>query len=267
MDEGIEAESSPRRFTSRTLAGLLALVTPSLPTAAARAEGVAPPVFVSVDKLVRSLESVASEQERLPFVRAEFAELVRTHGLLDSADVYRAYVRVRMIFEAAREGGTWRIRWRVTDREPRSDEIWREWRALRSIPPEREPTATAECDELAALFSFLVRKLGVPETGLFWSTRDHAIAVWTAPGTSKKPVRIPVPTSQVGLDEAETIGTKEVDPWKQKTIYPYSRKDVDDQVTLPGRIATFLVAAARATAVPRAELDAARNIRVNSFPP
>src|SRR5262245_6974100 len=82
----------------------------------------APPVFegrewVTLDELVTELDRVAEVVARSPAVRADYQVLLREHGLDDSAELWSEYVRVRMIFEAARDGGFWGLRWAITNRE------------------------------------------------------------------------------------------------------------------------------------------------------
>ena len=100
----------------------------------------------------------------------------------------------------------------------------------------------AECDELSALFAFLVRRLGVKQVGLFWPVWNHVVAVWTIADD----VRIVVPTSQIFIGADESLGTDAFDPWKQKTIYAYGRRDVKPQHRINAALARFFVQQARA---------------------
>jgi hypothetical protein len=47
------------------------------------------------------------------------------------------------------------------------------------------------------------------------------------------PIRIVIPTSQIFLTDADTFDTRKFDPWRQKTIYVYTRRDVPDSFVLP----------------------------------
>jgi hypothetical protein len=212
---------------------------------------------------VAALERVAAGLEREPAVRDDFDALRRAHGLADDADAYREYVRVRLVFESARDGGLWGLRWAITDREPTSAAVWSQWAAA-GAPPEAgdRPTATAECDELSALFAFLARRLGVARVGIFWPTRDHAVAVWTARGPRGEPVRVVVPTSQIYLGEADGLGTMAFDPRRQKVIHDYARRDVRDAAPLPAPLARWFVRRAwEGARLPQAALQRARNER------
>ena len=66
-----------------------------------------------------------------------------------------------------------------------------EWRPTTEDLDPDAPSATAECDELSALFAFFTHRLGVDDVGLFWPTGNHVVAVWTVEG-SEGPVRIVV---------------------------------------------------------------------------
>jgi hypothetical protein len=50
-----------------------------------------------------------------------------------------------------------------------------------------------------------------------------------------------VPTSQIFLEETDSFDTKKFDPWHQKTIYEYTRRDVPDTFELPKPLADFFL--------------------------
>src|SRR5437762_1324020 len=134
---------------------------------------------VGVAELFAELRGVAHELEQADAVRRDFAQLAQSHGLARTPDAYREYVRVRLAFETTRDAGLWDLRWTITNREPRSDAIWAQWSA--APPPSGiAPTASAECDELSALFAVVARGLGVRHAGLLWPAPNHTVAVWTA---------------------------------------------------------------------------------------
>jgi hypothetical protein len=54
-------------------------------------------------------------------------------------------------------------------------------------------------------------------------------------------VRVVVPTSQIFLDAADSFDTRKFDPWHQKSIYEYHRRDVPDSFELPQPLADFFV--------------------------
>lgn len=211
---------------------------------------------VRVDALVAALEAIAVGLQDAPALHDDYAAWTEAHGLTPSDRLWRDWVCVRLVFECVRDGGLWQLRWAITNREPRSDEIWSQWTKHTAVLPD-VATATAECDELSALFAVLVRRLGVQDVGLFWPQWNHVVAVWTIDG-----VRIVVPTSQIFLDDDASLGTTQFDPWKQKTIYEYRRKDVRDDATLPGDLARFFVERAwTELRRPQSELQQARNAR------
>jgi hypothetical protein len=111
-----------------------------------------------------------------------------------------------------------------------------------------------------------VRRLGVENVGLFWPVWNHVVAVWTVTDRHGKPVRIVVPTSQIFLDQDASLGTRGFDPWKQKTIYEYRRRDAKPELVLPAALARFFVERSWAAAhLPQSELQRARNDRSSTL--
>lgn len=193
--------------------------------------------------LVAELAAVADAMEEDPTVQAGFDAFVQDRGLVPTASLRRDFTRVKLAFEATRDGGWWHLRWDITNRAPNSENIWAQWRSgPRLFDDHGEPraTATAECDELSALFAFLGRKLGVGRLGLFWPEWNHVVAVWSVM-QGETTHRIVVPTSQIFLDADASLGTKGFNPWKQKTIYTYRRKDVSDRSSLPISLAKAFI--------------------------
>ena len=62
--------------------------------------------------------------------------------------------------------------------------------------------------------------------GLFWPFPNHTVAVWVLHPVEGPVVRVVVPTSQIFLGVTDTLNTRTFDPWHQKTIYEYTRRDV-----------------------------------------
>ncbi|WNO10796.1 hypothetical protein [Teredinibacter sp. KSP-S5-2] len=202
--------------------------------------------YVTYSELISSLENIIkNEIETSEVIKAEFVALQQSHGIAGSERVYREFVRVRTIFEATRDSGLWQLRWGITDKEPNSDSIWHQWDALVGNSfwekESLQPTAIAECDELSALFAFISSSLGVKNVGLFWPTWNHTVAVWTTENEQGEPVRIVIPTSQVFISANATLGTKEFDPYKQKTIYRYHRQDVKKDHKIPVSLARMMI--------------------------
>lgn len=219
---------------------------------------------VPLSGLVAELERVAEELEEVPAVREDYAAFLATHGLADDEALYHDYVRVRLVFESTRDGGLWHLRWDITNESPNSEQIWRQWK--RAKVPEGAaamPTAFAECDELSALFAFLVYRLGVRHVGLYWPQWNHVVAVWTVRSPDDaEPVRVVVPTSQIFLTDEDSLGTKGFDPWSQRTIYEYRRRDVKTTHAIDAELARFFVTQARRYAgLPQLELQRLRNAR------
>lgn len=204
---------------------------------------------VQWEEVVEVLDDLAFALEQVPVLRRDYEALLEEHGLLDTDALFSDYVRVRLAFEATRDGGWWHLRWTITNRAPRSDEIWNQWRDF-EVPEDGLPRASAdaECDELSALFAVVARDLGVDHIGLFWPVWNHVVAVWTIEQQGRDPVRIVVPTSQIFLDPSATLGTDAFDPWKQKTIYTYRRNDVRARDRISGALARFMVEQVQANA-------------------
>ena len=123
---------------------------------------------------------------------------------------------------------------------PNSDNVWRQWRSV-ARPSLLAPTATAECDELSALYAFLVERVGVRGVGLFWPYPNHTVAVWVLHPQGSVPVRLVVPTTQIFLDQGDFFGTRKFNPWRQKRIYEYTRQDVPGSFELSGPLFNFFL--------------------------
>lgn len=160
---------------------------------------------------------------------------------IDPATIhYSDFVIVRLLYEATRDAGFWNMHWTITNMPPNSDRVWAQWKSVRTVSP-LIPTAEAECDELSALYAFLVERAGVRSVGLFWPYSNHTVAVWVLHPTNAAEIRIVVPTSQIFLEVNDSFGTKKFNAWRQKTIYEYKRRDVPDSFVLPKPLFEFFL--------------------------
>jgi hypothetical protein len=173
-------------------------------------------------------------------MRQGFQTFTSSYKLAPESIRYSDYVLARLFFEATRDAGFWNLHWTITDGEPNSDEIWRQWKSAR-LSSLSAPTASAECDELSALYAFLAVRAGVRDVGLFWPTFNHTVAVWVVHPANGPVVRVVVPTSQIFLDETDDFGTRKFDPWHQKSIHEYVRRDVPDSFELPEPLFKFFL--------------------------
>ncbi len=173
-------------------------------------------------------------------MRLGFKSFLAAHQLAPESIRYSDYVIVRLLFEATRDAGFWNLLWAITDQPPNSERIWQQWKNVEK-PSALESTATAECDELSALYAFLVERAGVKSVGLFWPAPNHTVAVWVVRLSTGPVVRVVVPTSQIFLDETDRFDTKKFNPWRQKTIYEYTRRDVSDTYELPKPLFNYFV--------------------------
>lgn len=223
---------------------------------------------VDADALFAALAAELPALAAAPAVREDWRRLRLRHDLPEDDALYADFVRVRLAFEATRAGGLWGLEWRITDREPRSDAVWTQWRSAKATvdapPPTSVTTAIAECDELSALFAVVAHGLGLSRrsrVGLLWPTANHTVAVWAFDAPGGREVRVVVPTSQIFLDEVQSLDTDAFDPWVQKRLYDYTRRDAA-QARLPASLARRFVAEARHSgALSRGELQALRNRR------
>ncbi|NVB38171.1 hypothetical protein G6O69_10035 [Pseudenhygromyxa sp. WMMC2535] len=219
---------------------------------------------VRVDELLEALRDELDAVAASPAVRADYEAFLEDFELEDDDEgaLYRDYVRIKVAFEATRDGGWWGLAWRITNEQPNSEKIWAQWQRLDrasltegvsapTAPTVPTITAIAECDELSALFAFVARRLGLgprSEVGLFWPTGNHVVAVWTLDRKTEHATRIVVPTTQIMLSSDASLGDRGFDPWRQRKIFDYRREDAAPGLEIPGALARAFVAQVRAHA-------------------
>jgi hypothetical protein len=192
-------------------------------------------------QLISAVRTKAAALENSSGMRSGFKSFTSAYKIAPESIRYSDYVLVRLLYEATRDAGFWNMHWTITDQPPNSDRIWRQWKEI-SAPSFMTPTASAECDELSALYSFLVGRAGVHGVGLFWPYPNHTVAVWVVQPTKGEPVRVVVPTSQIFLEVTDSFATRKFNPWHQKTIFEYKRHDVPDAFELPKPLFDFFLA-------------------------
>jgi hypothetical protein len=94
---------------------------------------------VTFAELVDALEVVAQQLEQEPAVVRDYEAFLAAHDLTDTPALFRDYVRVKLAFEATRDGGWWQLRWKITNQKPSSDRIWSQWADVHA--PRRESAA------------------------------------------------------------------------------------------------------------------------------
>jgi hypothetical protein len=201
---------------------------------------VSSPSESNVAQFVSQLRRKAKALESSSGMRVGFQSFTSAHKLAPESVRYSDYVLVRLLFEATRDAGFWNLHWAITNQPPNSDRIWKQWQIVTN-PSLLQSTATAECDELSALYAFLVERAGVKSVGLLWPAPNHTVAVWVVRPASAPVVRVVVPTTQIFLDETDRFDTKKFDPWRQKTIYEYTRRDVPDTFQFPRPLFDFFL--------------------------
>jgi hypothetical protein len=195
---------------------------------------------IPLAQFVSAIRQKAKTLENSSGMRLAFESFLAVHHLPPASVRYSDFVVIRLLFEATRDAGFWNMHWSITDQPPNSDRIWSQWKAILHPSP-GEPTAIAECDELSALYAFLVERSGVRSVGLLWPTANHTVAVWVLEPATGPVMRVVVPTSQIFLEETDSFDTRKFNPWRQKTIYEYTRRDVPDTFELPKPLVDFFL--------------------------
>ena len=198
------------------------------------------PSPTSLYQLIHALQAKTKVLEGSAGMRIGYEKFAASYRLSPGTVKYSDFVLSRLLFESTRDAGLWNLHWAITDRQPVSDDIWRQWKAA-PLSYLSEPTATAECDELSALYAFLAERTGVRSVGLFWPAANHTVAVWEIHPRNGSPTRVVVPTTQIFLDESDMFGTRKFNPWQQKSIHEYLRRDVPDSFELPKPLFDFFL--------------------------
>lgn len=234
-----------RSRTLLTFSLLFLLLPAAVPLASNSAQALpgqsatsAPPTTLA--NLEMQLRAKAKALESSTGMRLAFQTFMSRHKLPSNSVSYSDFVLIRLFFEATRDAGFWNLHWAITDKPPNSDLVWQQWKAVRR-PSVLTPTATAECDELSALYAFLVERAGVRSVGLLWPYPNHTVAVWMVHPANGAPIRVVVPTTQIFLDEHDFFDTPKFNPWRQKNIYEYKRRDVPDSFELPKPLFDFFI--------------------------
>lgn len=145
--------------------------------------------------LVREVRIHAKKLENSSGMRSSLQSFTSAYKIAPNSVSYADYVIVRLLYEATRDAGFWNMHWTITNMPPNSDQVWKQWRTVHEVSTIR-PTASAECDELSALYAFLVEQAGPRTVGLFWPYPNHTVAVWVVHPAHGAEVRVVVPTSR-----------------------------------------------------------------------
>jgi hypothetical protein len=190
--------------------------------------------------LIREVRAKAKSLENSSGMRSSFESFTSAYKVAPGSISYSNFVIARLLYEANRDAGFWNMHWTITNMPPNSDMVWKQWKAVQSVSP-LTPTASAECDELSALYAFLVERSGVRSVGLFWPYSNHTVAVWVLHPANGAEVRVVVPTSQIFLDVRDSFGTRKFNAWHQKTIFEYKRRDAPDSFELSSPLFDFFL--------------------------
>jgi hypothetical protein len=176
-----------------------------------------------------------------PDLDAEYTKFVATHHLpIERAQLRTDYQRVRLLFEAVRDGGFWHLKWDVTDQQPTSRVLWKYWIKEPVRGGFAEPSAIVECDELSAFIGMLARQLKIKNVGLFYPTWNHTIAVWAPLAGSTKALLVQLPTTQIFLD-CNAGFDKTTFVTQLRNIEPYPNWDVRPDTKIPRERAEWLL--------------------------
>lgn len=220
----------------------IALLVTCCPSWAEAAETIALDAFRA--QLRSTLDNAAT-----PWVDADRHLFCASHptDACDSPEFASEYKRVRLLFEATRDGGFFRLRWAITNREPSCRDIFHAWEGESRIT---EPSATAECDELSALFAYLARLSDVKNVGLWWPRWNHVVALWQPETFGPRPPIVVVPTSQIFLSCGDGLGTHGLGV--PKKLNAYTQRDVSSP--LSAKLAAWLLKSIETYAPLRPEL-------------
>jgi len=70
---------------------------------------------------------------------------------------------------------------------------------------------------------------------------SNTVAVWVVRPAKGPALRVVVPISQIFLGENDMFEARKFDPWRQKTIYEYTRRDAADSFELPRPLFDFFL--------------------------
>src|SRR5260370_41399669 len=140
-------------------------------------QSAAPVSGATLARLVSEIRVRAKALENSSGMRSSFQSFTSSYKITPSSISFSDFVIVRLLYEATRDAGFWNMHWTITNMPPNSDRVWSQWKGVKNVSP-LAPTASAECDELSALFGFLVERAGVRCVGLFWPYPNHTVAVW-----------------------------------------------------------------------------------------
>src|SRR5262249_26932672 len=114
-----------------------------------------PPAHAQSTKLSDLLSAIRAKSKSLESnsaTRHDYESFLAPNLLDQTAPRYSDYILVPRLFEAPRDAGYWGMHWSITDQPPNSDRIWQQWKSAAHSSFPQQP-ATAECDELSALFA------------------------------------------------------------------------------------------------------------------
>lgn len=149
-------------------------------------------------QLIGAIREQAKSLETSSGMRLSFRSFAAAYKISRQSVSYSDYVVARLLYEASRDAGFWNLHWTIMDQPPNYDNIWRQWQRVTHASP-LMPTASAECDELSALYAFLAGRAGIKGVGLFWPFPNHTVAVWVMRPAGRVPIRVVIPNLRFSL--------------------------------------------------------------------
>jgi hypothetical protein len=194
----------------------------------------------TVAQLIGAIRRKATALENSTGMRLSFRSFTEAYKISPEKVSYSDYAVVRLVYEATRDAGFWNLHRTVAEQAPNSDRIWRQWQRVKT-PSLSMPTASADSGELSALYAFLAGRAGVKGVGVFRPSPNHTVAVWLVHPSEGPAIRVVVPTTQTSLGVTDSLDTRKFDPWRQKSIDEYTRRDVPDSFELPRPLSRFFL--------------------------
>jgi hypothetical protein len=190
------------------------------------------------------IERIQAELAAIPAhkYRADYQAFLSRHSISDPPDsLLSDYVRLRLLNDAVRDGGIFRLRWDITNQEPSSKKIWAQWSRAPVDNRFGIASAVAECDEFSGLFGLFARRLNIERVGLFYPTWNHTIAAWQPSLTGKQKTTLAlIPTTQIFLGCGDSFDTTSFKTARQ-SIQTYPLRDVRDNDLIPRARAEWLL--------------------------
>src|SRR5215212_5796327 len=85
-------------------------------------------------KLIEAVREKAKALEGTSGMQLGFKTFVAVNKLKPEQVSQSDFAVVRLLFESTRDAGLWNLHWTITDLEPNSDNVWKQWGSVRNTP-------------------------------------------------------------------------------------------------------------------------------------